>query len=347
MKSSIKLATVYSYYPKLPGGADPFSSDFGKDAPSRFVGGNLEKMLGFLEEAGRNNADLVCTHEDFLGMGYYLRYLDEPGIFAKLAEEIPGPAIARMAEIAGKYNMYIVPNLYEKDGGKIYNTSVLIGRNGEISGKYRKVHLPAVEKWMVAGGNEFPVFDTDIGKIGFAICYDILFPEHCRAVALNGADMIIHQTLGWGIDRHDVGESLVRVRAAENSVYLVVCKEITPGSPAKNCIVDNYGSIVVQEQGLEEKIVTAVITPDFDKVSGHFEAFFSGVDSARARLALERMPLYYSVLTGNSSPLLEQYGNKELSASPERIREIYGLWKDHLADLKSGRPVKLKYHWNR
>lgn len=135
-------------------------------------------MCGFLYEAGESGADLVCTYEDFKGCGTYSSFLDNPQLFLSIAEEIPDPTSVRIGEIARQYNMHIAANYYEKEKDQIYNTTVLIGRDGKIIGKYRKVHLPASEIWRVTPGKEFSIFETDIGRIGLAVCYDIVFTEH-------------------------------------------------------------------------------------------------------------------------------------------------------------------------
>lgn len=347
MKEKVKLSLVYSNHPVLPDEANPRCEKFDPAGPGKFIEGNLDRMLRFMEEAGRQGVDLVCTHEDFKGGGHYLTYLDDPQIFKSTAEEIPGPTSRKMGEIARKYGMYVVPNYYEKDGDKIYNTSVLIGRDGEIVGKYRKVHLPGMEKWGCEGGKELPVFDTDIGRIGFAICYDIMFPEHCRSVALLGADIIIHQTVGWGLDRYETGEALIRVRSAENAAYIVAAKDIRTIKGCMSCITNNYGDLIAKESGTEEKIVSAEFIPDYNKLSNHFEGFFAGVSSIRARLALEREPSVYSVITAQSPSLLDRYEGIELQDSPEQIKEVYRKWKEYEDDIKNNRPVKIKYTWER
>ncbi len=340
MKELIKLSAIHSSYPQMPDSATDISHE-------QFIESNVKKTLGFISEAGAQHADLVCTHEDIKGQGHFLTNLDDPRIFMSISEEIPGPTSQRIGNLAKEHRMYVAANYYEKAEDKVFNTSVLFGRGGEILGKYRKIHLPVNEKWMVTPGEEVRVFETDIGAIGFSICYDIIFPEQCRAMALNGADIIIHQTQGWGIVRYDIGEALLRVRAAENSVYMVVSKDIRAAKGPKSCIIDNYGKILAEETGLSEGIISAEFKPDFDLMSNHFGSFFSGVSSVKARYALERMPSAYSVLCDNRNPLLERYNEEELSTSPDKIRKIYEQWKEHRNDIRSNRPSKLKYTWDR
>jgi predicted amidohydrolase len=348
MSKPIRICAVNSEWNTLPGEANPFGGQFDVNVFRRYAQSNIEKMCGFLEEAGRQGADLVCTYEDFIGQGACLR-MENPQVFQSQAEQIPGPTTAQLGRIAQQYRMYVAANLYERDSSKIYNTTVLIGRDGEIVGKYRKIHLPVCEKWMVVSGNDPAVFETEIGRIGFAVCYDIVFPEHCRALALQGADMILHPTSGWGISgisRASTGEALLRTRAAENSVYLVTAKNMEFGGEGKSCVIDNCGEIIAERVGRDEGIVTAEFTPDFDLVREDlFDTFFSGVDSIRARLAIERKPACYSALAMDRPPLLERYPDAALNLEPEMIKEISRQWTEYVqADIEH-RPVNLDYHW--
>lgn len=346
MKNTIKLAAIHSNDAALWKEADPYNKEFDPAAPQKCVEHHIERTLGFLHEAGKSNVDLVCTHEDFKGTGLYLRYLDYPELFKSLAEEIPGPTSDRLGEIAALYNMHIAANYCERDGGEIYNTTVLIGRSGEIIGKYRKVHLPPSENWVVTAGKEFTVFETDIGRIGFATCYDIIFTEQCRIMALNGADIIIHQTQGWGILNNKAGEALVRTRALENSVYLVVAKNLQRGDGGVSCIIDNCGDILAKAQDGVEGLVTAEFEPNLDAVyEDRFDSFFAGVDSVRARIALQREPSLYAALTEKTPPLLERYRGVELHTSPDKVQRIFRRLREYEEDIENNRPVKIKYHW--
>jgi predicted amidohydrolase len=111
--------------------------------------------------------------------------------------------------------MYIVAGLVERDGPLVYNVAVLIGPDGQLVGKYRKVCLPRSEIAAgIAPGSDYPVFSTRFGRVGLMVCYDGFFPEVARALSNRGAEVIAWPV--WGCN-----PLLARARACENHVYLV------------------------------------------------------------------------------------------------------------------------------
>ena len=270
-----------------------------------------------------------------------------PDIFPFLVKKTTHNLRRILSDTAKRHSMLIAANNYESDNGKIYNTSTLYGRNGEIIGRYRKVHLADSERWVAAPGDEFPVFKTDIGNIGFAVCYDMIFPETCRILALNGADMIIHQTQGWGtggkaFDDSMVGESFMRVRAAENSVYLIVAKVIqgSGGDGGRSLIIDNYGRIVKESEVRQESLLTAEINPDLDMFDKYdYNNFFSGVPSVRARILLARRPEFYDKITSETPEILNRYDGMRFKLNPGEPKEIMESWESVPDDEKR------RFHW--
>lgn len=349
MNKKIKLAAIHSKELPVPAEANPGYMKYDMEILRLHKEKSIEKMCAFLHEAGRQGVDLVCTHECFEGSGAGALDYERRDLFMSLVDEIPGPISERFSSLARKYNMNIAANYHEKEDGNIYNTSVLIDRKGQVTGKYRKVHVPPREKWSVTAGREFTVLQSDIGKIGFAVCYDLSFPEHCRAVALNGADIIIHQSMGWGFTSDRMGEALLRTRAADNCVYFLVAKNIQKinAEYGKSCIIDNHGDILAEAGGMAEKVVAAELEPDFDRIDKeNYDTLFSDVECTRARKLLEREPLLYKVISDENPVLLEQYKGLELSsATPEKIRSVYEKAKKYEDDIANNRPVKQRYHW--
>jgi predicted amidohydrolase len=132
----------------------------------------------------------------------------------------------------------------EREGEAVYNTAVLIDRQGRVAGKYRKVYIPREEIEVgITPGNDYPVFDTDFGRIGIMICWDSEYPEPARALALQGAEIILLPI--WDGDK-----TLVKARAIENHLFLV---ESSYGSPTQ--ILDPDGKQIA----LAPEIGTAAI----------------------------------------------------------------------------------------
>ena len=161
-----------------------------------------------IEEAARRKADLVV-------LGETLTYAGVGSSFADCAESIPGPSTDYFGELARKHGFHIVAGLIERDRHQLFNVGVLIGPDGKVAGKYRKVCLPDGEYDKgISPGNDYPVFETRLGKIGMMICYDGFFPEVARELSNRGAEIIAWPV--WGCNPEQA-----RARACENQVYLV------------------------------------------------------------------------------------------------------------------------------
>jgi predicted amidohydrolase len=169
---------------------------------------NCRMFATHIAEAARQKADLVV-------LGETITYVGLGKTFAEVAEPIPGPATEYFCALAKKHRIYIVVGLVERDGNLIYNVAVLIGPDGRILGKYRKVCLPRGEvDGGLTPGRDYPVFDTPLGKIGMMVCYDGFFPEVARELSKRGAEVIAWPV--WGCN-----PLLAGARACENHVHLV------------------------------------------------------------------------------------------------------------------------------
>ncbi len=180
---------------------------------------NLTKIEELTLRAKRQAADLVIFPELCL-TGYVVK--DQ---LYELAETIPGPSTKRIEELARKTGMYVVfgmPELSEKTRATMYNTAVYIGPEG-IIGKYHKMYLPThsvfEEKRYFRPGYQTAAFDTQIGKIGLCICYDLFFPEVTRLTRLAGAQLIVCISASPSV-RRSYFEILTAARALENTSYL-------------------------------------------------------------------------------------------------------------------------------
>jgi len=202
---------------------------------------NMALWCEQIDAAGKLGLDIVCLGETIkaIGTGCTL---------TQCAEPIPGPATEQLGLAAKKNNLYVVATINEKVGDVVYNTGVLIDRKGNLAGKYRKVHLPR-EEWKqgVRPGDQYPVFETDFGKVAIQICYDWFFPEPESIFALKGAEIIFAPT--WGNTLPDAdgcvnGETIFRVRARDNGVYMVPC--VYDGN---SMIIDPMGRILASNRG--------------------------------------------------------------------------------------------------
>jgi predicted amidohydrolase len=199
----------------------------------------------------------------------------------RLAVPIPNEHTERYREKAKQSGLYIQTGTFleadQRWPGHVFNTTCLIGPDGILS-KYRKVHTWT--PWEVhtsphdlAGYDEpvFPVAETEIGKIGTAICYDWLFPEAIRQLSLGGAELLVRVSAymdPWGTTPPmDWWTMVNRVRAIENMAYVVAANQAASlknyppfGWPGGSMIVDYDGRIVTQaEPGAGDKIVVGPI----------------------------------------------------------------------------------------
>jgi len=202
---------------------------------------NLKLFCEQVDAAGKLNLDIVCLPEAITVVG-------TPKTGVQCAESIPGPSTKQLGEAAKRNRLWVVAGLYERDGERIYNTAVLLNREGQLAGKYRKVHLPR-EEWMkgITPGREYPVFETDFGTVAIQICYDWFFPEPEQLFAFQGAEVLFAPTWGNTLPDRDgtaEGETVIRARARDNGLYLV--PSVYDGN---SLIIDPMGRILANSQG--------------------------------------------------------------------------------------------------
>ncbi|HEY3943971.1 MAG TPA: carbon-nitrogen hydrolase family protein [Solirubrobacteraceae bacterium] len=220
---------------------------------------NLEVCVARLEEAATKGAALLVLPECAIP-GYMFDSAEEALPFA---EGIPGPSTEILERESRRLGMHVVCGLLERDGDVMHNTAVFVGPDGLI-GVYRKTHLPflGVDRFVVAG-DELPIFETPLGRVGLEICYDLRFPEVTRTLALRGADLIAHPT-NFPLAARLQTEFITRARAAENRVYLLTANRIGKERWGEFCgwsqIVDPYGDRLA-EAGADEE---ALLVADYD-----------------------------------------------------------------------------------
>ncbi len=177
---------------------------------------NIKKMRAY---AGKTDADILAFGEMAL-TGYLVR--DD---FRRLAEPINGRAVKEISEIASEHETIIVFGMPELDEStkQIFNTAVVAFPNGKV-GRYRKWYLPNFgpfeEKLYFSEGSEIPVFETPYGRLGIIICYDLFFPELARAMALEGADILLNISAS-PITSRLMFERVFPARAIENTTFFL------------------------------------------------------------------------------------------------------------------------------
>ncbi len=214
---------------------------------------NCRQFAPLIKEAAQQRADLVVLPETLTYFGLGKSYAD-------CAEAVPGPSTDYFGGLARQHNFYLVAGLLERERHLIYNVAVLLGPDGRVAGKYRKVALPRSEiAGGIAPGNDYPVFETRFGKVGMMVCYDGFFPEVARQLSLRGAEVVAWPV--WGCN-----PMLASARACENHVYLVssTYEDIShhwmltavydhSGKPIVQA--EKWGSVVVAEVDLDRRLL--------------------------------------------------------------------------------------------
>lgn len=183
---------------------------------------NLERMVSFLEQTAKEGADLTIFPECALS-GYCFESLDEARLFA---ETLPGPTTATLTEQCAQFGAHIIFGLLESDGDRVFNACALVGPDGLVA-SYRKVHLPhlGVDRFVDPGNRPFSVESLGDVRLAMNICYDSAFPEAARAVALDGADLIVLPT-NWAVGAEKTPAYVINARALENAVYYAAVNRV-------------------------------------------------------------------------------------------------------------------------
>jgi predicted amidohydrolase len=258
---------------------------------------NLDVCLARLDEAVAAGAELLVLPECAIP-GYMFDSAEEALPFA---EEIPGPSTEALADACRRLGAHVVCGLLERDGDLLRNAAVLVGPDGLV-GSYRKTHLPflGVDRF-TAPGDELPVYDTPLGRIGLEICYDLRFPEATRTLALKGADLVAHPT-NFPLAAKVQTELITVARAAENRIFLLTANRVGKERSGEFCgwsqIVDPLGRRLAEAGETEEALLVADI--DVEKardkdyvIPGEYELYLFG----------DRRPDLYGALVEELEPV--------------------------------------------
>jgi len=215
---------------------------------------NVERAVTSFSTAAKAGAELIAFAE--LGFSWFLPQKPAASDTLALAETIPGPTTEEFAALARRYNTAAVLNLFERDKDRTYDSSPVIDADGTLLGVTRMAHvmdgLGFYEKgFYTPGDTEKFVYDTKVGKIGVAICYDRHFPEYMRNLGLQGAELVVVPQAGAiGEWTEGLFEAELRVAAFQNGYFTAlvnrVGKEDTLHFAGESFVVDPDGSILAQ-----------------------------------------------------------------------------------------------------
>jgi deaminated glutathione amidase len=213
-----------------------------------------ERLLG---EAADGEADVAALPEVFT-------YLGSAAGRLAAAEPVPGPTTERLATIARERRMWVLGgSVIESAGHRCYATSVLLDRDGELVATYRKIHLfdvdlpgqpPFRESATFTAGDQLVTHETDVGRLGLSICYDVRFPELYRGLMVMGAEVLFVPAQFQYETGKDHWEVLLRARAIENQCFVVAPGQWgTFGDPengrrsyGNSMAVDPWGRVLVR-----------------------------------------------------------------------------------------------------
>jgi predicted amidohydrolase len=254
------------------------------------VAANLATIRRVASDAAAEGAGLVVFPELFT-TGYHLG-----ARLRELAEPLSGPSLDAIGAAAADHGIAILSGLCEQDGERLFNSAILVGRDGSFQAVHRKCHLyGAMERELFTPGDGLTTVELERLRVGILICYDVEFPEAVRALALAGAELVAAPTALMA--PYDlVAGTLVPARAAENQVFVAYANRTgAEGDLAyigQSCIVGPDGADLARAGRAEERLLIANLDP----------AAITGARSMQYYLGDRRPELYASLTRGQSAP---------------------------------------------
>lgn len=235
---------------------------------------NISKIRTFTSRAKESGAELIVFPE-MIDTGYSMPFIQE---HASLWNQ---GAVPELQNIARELSLAIIAGVSEREDSRIYNSQAFIDATGKIIAKYRKTHLvtagPLDERPVFTAGDAFVSRKIDEFNVGLTICYDLRFPEVCRALAVeHGANVFVNSS-AWPFPRVEHLRILALTRAIENQSYLILANRVGTDDGVTFCgtsvIVDPYGTIVAAASVDREELLLADISLEI-------------IDSVRQRMAV-------------------------------------------------------------
>ena len=238
---------------------------------------NLDRAVAGVREAAAAGAGVVCLPELFRSP-YFCQSEDARRF--DLAEPVPGPTTAALGAAAKQAGAVVVAPVFERRAPGLYhNSAAIIDATGEVTGLYRKMHIPDdpayYEKFYFTPGDlGFRAFDTRAGRIGTLICWDQWYPEGARLTALQGAVILFYPTaIGWhpgekeelGAAQRDAWRTIQRGHAIANGVYVAAVNRVGQERPPEggaglefwgsSFLCDPFGVVVAEASTDKEEIL--------------------------------------------------------------------------------------------
>jgi N-carbamoylputrescine amidase len=247
---------------------------------------NVRATLDRIREAADRGAELVCTQELFASP-YFCQIEDRR--FFELAEPIPGPTTQALADVASEKRITLIGSLFERRAPGVYhNTSVVLGPDGALVGRYRKMHIPDdpqyYEKFYFTPGDlGFVAYRTPRAVVGPLVCWDQWYPEAARLTALRGAELLVYPTaIGWlpedkvafGKDQVSAWQTMQRSHAIANGVFVLAINRVGVEREGERSIefwghsfvADPFGVVLAEADEGEETLIVECDLGRLDRV---------------------------------------------------------------------------------
>jgi omega-amidase len=223
------------------------------------VTANCAKIVSFAKQARDRKCDLVVFPE-LTDTGYDVRSVK------RQASSWAGLPLALVKKTAAGLGIHVICGLSERDSGTVFNSLAVVDPQGELRGKYRKVHLfrsgTADERRCFSAGGSLEIVHLGILRVGLLICYDLRFPEMSRTMSLQGVDALV-VSAAWPAARAQHWVTLLAARAIENQCYVIGCNRV--GTDAKltfagqSCIIEPSGEVIAQGSPDKEELLVGEI----------------------------------------------------------------------------------------
>ncbi len=238
--------------------------------PTANLDESVARGLEALERAAGAGADLV-VYPELSFTPFWPQRRAEGDVLAR-AEPIPGPTTEAFQEAAARLGVVVVINLFERDGDRAFDTSPVIDADGRLLGRTRMMHITDYDGfhelgYYAPGDTGAPVYDTAAGRIGVAICYDRHYPEYLRALALQGAELVVVPQAGaQGEWPEGLFEAELRVGGFQNGYFMALANRVGEEEvltfDGGSFVTDPQGQLVAQAPRGEEAILYATLDLD-------------------------------------------------------------------------------------